>query len=342
MTGRPVPFEEIEAAIRDLLASAGRGPNDEILESILRSGARLAWEDVSRLDLKIVNAALRELRRSFRAFAPFRGVPKVSVFGSARTPVEHPLYRLAEQTAALFVRHGMMIITGAGGGVMEAANRGAGPEKGFGLAIRLPFEPESNAWVHPDRLVNFKYFFTRKLIFIKESAGFVLLPGGFGTNDEAFELLTLLQTGKAELRPVVLLDLASGTYWESWLDFCRRELAGKGYIEEGDLDLLTLTHRPEDALAEIRRFYRVFHSSRYVGDRLMLRLRRPLSAMEIEKLNEEFADIMEEALAPCPPPTEDQLEPHLQSTHRFWFRFDKRSHGRLRRMIDAINEADGD
>ena len=335
---RPFPFEEIEGRIRNLFAPAGEGPNDEILESIVRTGARLAWDDVSRLDLKIVNAALRELRRSFRVFAPFRGVPKVSVFGSARTPVEHPLYRSAELTAALFVQHGMMIITGAGGGVMEAANRGAGLEGGFGLAIRLPFEPETNPWVLPERLINFKYFFTRKLIFIKESAGFVLFPGGFGTNDEAFELLTLLQTGKAEPRPVVLLDLDAGTYWESWLDFCRRELAGHGYIDADDLNLLTLAHRPEEALAAIRRFYRLFHSSRYVGDRLMFRLRRPLTAAEIARLNEQFADIIKEALAPCPPPTEDQFEPSLQPLHRVWFRFDKRGNARLRRMIDAINE----
>jgi uncharacterized protein (TIGR00730 family) len=336
-----LPYDEIEARIRHLLDLAEEGPNSEIVASIIHSGARLAWEDVSRLDLKIVNAALRELRRSFRAFAPYRHVPKVSVFGSARTSMDHPLYQLAERTAALFVEHGMMIITGAGGGVMEAANRGAGLEGGFGLAIRLPFEPETNPWVDPERLINFKYFFTRKLIFIKESAGFVLCPGGFGTNDEAFELLTLLQTGKAEPRPVVLLDLEKGTYWESWLDFCRRELAGHGYIDENDLDLLTLAHRPEQALAEIQRFYRLFHSSRYVGDRLMFRLRRALTDAELARLNGEFADIMGEALAPCPPPTEDQLEPELRPLHRIWFRFNKRGNARLRRLIDAINDIDG-
>jgi uncharacterized protein (TIGR00730 family) len=225
---------------------------------------------------------------------------------------------------------------------MEAANRGAGLEGGFGLAIRLPFEPETNPWVHPERLVNFKYFFTRKLIFIKESAGFVLFPGGFGTNDEAFELLTLLQTGKTEPRPVVLLDLEDGSYWESWLDFCRRELAGQGYIEEADLDLLTCAHRPEQALAEIQRFYRMFHSSRYVGERLMFRLRRPLSKAETSRLNAEFADLMDENLEACPPPIEDRQQVDLAPLYRVWFGFKKRRFSRLRQMIDAINEMDGE
>jgi uncharacterized protein (TIGR00730 family) len=339
---RRLPYEEIEARIRHLLDLAEEGPNSEIVASIIHSGARLAWEDVSRLDLKIVNAALRELRRSFRAFAPYRHMKKVSVFGSARTSPEHPLYQLAERTAALFVQHEMMIITGAGGGVMEAANRGAGLDGGFGLAIRLPFEPETNPWVDPERLINFKYFFTRKLIFIKESAGFVLCPGGFGINDEAFELLTLLQTGKAEPRPVVLLDLPEGTYWESWLDFCRRELAGHGYIDENDLDLFTHAHRPEQALEEIQRFYRVFHSSRYVGERLMFRLHRELSAAQLARLNAEFADIIQEPITPCAPPTEDRIEPESTPLHRVWFRFDKRGNARLRQLIDAINGMDGD
>ena len=245
------------------------------------SGARLPWEDPSRLDLKILNAAVRELRRSFRVFAPYRAVRKVGVFGSARTPEDHPLYHLAMRTGALFAEHGMMVITGAGGGVMEAANRGAGPR--VGIRPRHPACRSNRRRIatwHPERLVDFKYFFTRKLVFIKESSAYLLFPGGFGTNDEAFELLTLLQTGKAEPRPVVLLDLPDGTYWDTWLDFVRRELAGPGYVDAADLELLVSVHSPEEALAEVQRFYRVFHSSRWVGDRLLLRLRRPLSEEE--------------------------------------------------------------
>lgn len=335
---RPVPRDELDRRVRELLGLTEPTANTELLEAILQHAARLPWEDVSRLDLKILNGALRELRRSFRVFAPFRGVPKITIFGSARTAPDHPLYRLAEETAALFVREGHMIITGAGPGVMAAANRGAGFDAGFGLAIRLPFEPLPNPWVHADRLVNFKYFFTRKLFFIKESAGFLMLPGGFGTNDECFELLTLLQTGKAEPKPVVLLDLREGTYWHGWLDFVRRELADPGYVDAADLSLLTIAHTPEAALQEIASFYRVYHSSRNVGDRLMLRLKRPLTEAELAELNAAYADIItQDPLEPCGPPAEDQLEPELLGLHRVWFHFNRRSYARLRGLIDAIN-----
>ncbi len=332
------PRDIADARIQALLGLAPPGRDREIVSAILESSARFAWDDVSRLDLKIVNAALRELRRSFRVFAPYRDVPKVSIFGSARTSPEHPLYALARSTARTLVDHGMMVITGAGSGVMAAANEGAGPERGFGLAIRLPFEPEPNRWVHPDRLVNFKYFFTRKLIFIKESAGFVLCPGGFGTNDEAFELLTLLQTGKAEPRPVVLLDLEDGTYWDTWLDFVRRELVEPGYIDGDDLRLLTTAHRPEDALEVIRRFYRVYHSSRYVGEDLMLRLRRPLSPAELATLSERFQDIVAPpGLRPVELPPEDRQDPEYSALAGVSLRFGRRHFSRLRELIDAIN-----
>lgn len=334
----PYPRELADARIRALLDLAPAGRDREIAAAILESSTRLAWDDVTRLDLKIVNAALRELRRSFRVFAPYRGVPKVSIFGSARTAPDHPLYALTRSTATELVARGMMVITGAGAGVMAAANEGAGPERGFGLAIRLPFEPEPNAWVHPDRLVNFKYFFTRKLIFIKESAGFVLCPGGFGTNDEAFELLTLLQTGKTEPRPVVLLDLEDGTYWETWLDFVRRELVEPGYIDEDDLRLLRTAHRPQDAVAEIERFHRLYHSSRYVGSDLMLRLRRPLAPAERAMLSERFGDIVEPpGLQPADLPPEDREDPGLASLAGVTFRFGRRRFSRLRELIDGIN-----
>jgi uncharacterized protein (TIGR00730 family) len=334
----PFPRDEVESRISGILDLAGPFAHRELVGALLASGARLPWEDPSRLDLKILNAAVRELRRSFRVFAPYRAVRKVAVFGSARTPEEHPLYELAAHTGALFAQHGMMVVTGAGGGVMEAANRGAGREWSFGLGIRLPFEPETNRFVHPQRLVDFKYFFTRKLVFIKESAAYLLFPGGFGTNDEAFELLTLLQTGKAEPRPVVLLDLPDGTYWDTWLDFVRRELAGQGYVDAADLELLVSVHSAEEALAEVVRFYRVFHSSRWVGDRLLLRLRRPLSEDERRGLAARFADIIPEGgLAVCGLPPEDRADPQLSILHGLCFQFGKRRFSRLRQLIDAIN-----
>jgi hypothetical protein len=334
----PFPRDEVESRIAGILDLAEPFAHRELVLSLLRSGARLPWEDTSRLDLKILNAAVRELRRSFRVFAPYRAVRKVGVFGSARTPEDHPLYQLAAHTGALFAQHGMMVITGAGGGVMEAANRGAGREWGFGLGIRLPFEPDTNRFIHPQRLVGFKYFFTRKLVFIKESSAYLLFPGGFGTNDEAFELLTLLQTGKAEPRPVVLLDLPDGTYWDTWLDFVRRELAGQGYVDAADLELLVSVHSPEEALAEVERFYRVFHSSRWVGDRLLLRLRRPLSEEERQGLATRFADIIPgDGLATCLLPLEDRTDPQLAVLHGICFQFGKRRFSRLRQLIDAIN-----
>jgi uncharacterized protein (TIGR00730 family) len=338
MKRSPFPRDDVESRISGILDLAEPFAHRELVMSLLRSGARLPWEDTSRLDLKILNAAVRELRRSFRAFAPYRAVRKVGVFGSARTPEDHPLYQLALHTGSLFARHGMMVITGAGGGVMEAANRGAGREWGFGLGIRLPFEPDTNRFIHAQRLVEFKYFFTRKLVFIKESSAYLLFPGGFGTNDEAFELLTLLQTGKAEPRPVVLLDLPDGTYWDTWLDFVRRELAGQGYVDAADLELLVSVHSPEEAFAEVERFYRVFHSSRWVGDRLLLRLRRPLSEEERQGLATRFADIIPgDGLAMCALPLEDRTDPQLAVLHGICFQFGKRRFSRLRQLIDAIN-----
>jgi uncharacterized protein (TIGR00730 family) len=334
----PFPREEVDSRLSGIIDLAGEVENRELLLAFLSTSARLPWENASRLDLKILNAAVRELRRSFRTFAPYRTVRKVAAFGSARTPEDHPLYDLAVRTGGLFAQHGMMVVTGAGGGVMEAANRGAGREWSFGLGIRLPFEPEMNKFVHPDRLVEFKYFFTRKLVFIKESSAYILFPGGFGTNDEAFELLTLLQTGKAEPRPVMLMDLPTGTYWETWLDFVRRELAGQGYVDAADLEMLVLVHSPEEALAEVQRFYRVFHSSRWVGDRLVLRLRRPLGEEERRDLAFKFKDIVpEEGLAACSLPPEDRIDPQFAGLHGTSFKFGKRKFSRLHQLIDAIN-----
>lgn len=340
MSDRP-PYtrEEMDNRISDIMDHLPEGNDRDLLGEILGSVLRLAYDQPARLDMKIVNNALREMRHSFRMFAPHRDRRKISVFGSARTPVGTPLYLKAEETARQAVEQGMMIITGAGGGVMEAANKGAGLEGGFGLGIRLPFEPEANRFVRrPDRLINFKYFFTRKLAFVKESDAFILFPGGFGTNDEAFELLTLLQTGKGDPCPVVLLDVPGGTYWDTWIDFCRRELVEPGYIDPADLDLLTLARSPEDALREIRSFYHVYHSSRYAGDRLMLRLARQLTDGELRTLAGEFSDLLQPGtLEPCSVLDEDRKDPILRLLHPIRFRFDRRRFSRLRQLIDRIN-----
>lgn len=339
LNDRGFSWQDVESGARDLLRNFGESGNQEYHFEILMSALRLARDEPARIDLKIVNSALKELRYSFKLFSAYRGQRKVAVFGSARTAPADDLYRLGEATGALAVEQGMLVITGAGPGVMEAANKGAGPAGGFGLAIRLPFEPEANPFVRrPDRLINFKYFFTRKLIFIKESDAFVLFPGGFGTNDECFELLTLLQTGKCEPRPVVLIDLPGGTYWNTWMEFVKRELVGRGMIDDDDLQLLTLARSPEEALAEIHRFYRVYHSSRFVGDRLMLRLQKELSQTELDQLQAEFPDLISErSLERCPLLEEDAQDPLLANLFPIWFRFDRRRFSRLRVLIDAIN-----
>lgn len=339
MNERSFPWEEAETRARALLELVGETRNPEYLFEIVMSSLRLARDDPDRLDLKIVNSALKELRYSFRLFAPFRGTRKVALFGSARTAPGTELYTLGEQTGALIAKQGMFVLTGAGPGVMEAANKGAGPGGGFGLAIRLPFEPDANPYVRrPDRLINYKYFFTRKLVFIKEADAYILFPGGFGTNDECFELLTLLQTGKCDPRPVVLIDTASGTYWDSWFDFVRKELVGRGMIDDDDLKLLTHVRTPEEALAEVTQFYRVYHSSRFVGDRLMLRLQQPASDELLHRLATDFGDLIAEGtLERCPILEEDAADPVLAQLHPIWFRFDRKRFSRLRLVVDAIN-----
>lgn len=333
-----LPDKEMEERIAALLQLNAGTANRDLLHDIVSTASLFGRDDVTRLELKIVSRALQELRDAFRVFAPHRGKRKVSVFGSARTPPATPLYDLAVRTGREAVRQGMMVITGAGPGVMEAANIGAGLEGSFGLNIRLPFEPQANAYVRPDRLMDFKYFFTRKLTFVKESDAFILFPGGFGTNDECFELLTLLQTGKGELCPVVLLDLPEGTYWKTWLDFVRSELARGGYVDESDLELLMPADSVEEALRTIRDFYKLYNSSRYVGDWLMMRLERPLTDGELDALAREFSDIIVPgSLERSPAVEEERADPFLRRLSPIRFRFDRRRFSRLKLMIDAIN-----
>ena len=338
MNDQPFSWEEAEARANHLLDLVGEIKNREFHYEVLMSAVRLARDEPNRLDLKILNSAFKELRYSFRLFQRFHGRRKVACFGSARTRPGTGLYELAEETGRALVAASYMVITGAGPGVMEAANKGAGMEGGFGLAIRLPFEPEPNRHVRADRLINFKYFFTRKLIFVKESDAFILFPGGFGTNDEAFELLTLLQTGKGDPRPVVLIDEPTGTYWASWMQFVRQELVAREMIDEEDLRLLTLARSTDEALAEINRFYSVYHSSRFVGDRHMMRLKRALTAEELASLEQRFGDLIAHGtLEACPLLEEDTQDPLYQGLSALWFQFDKKRFARLREMIDSIN-----
>ncbi|GIW41739.1 MAG: Rossman fold protein, TIGR00730 family [Candidatus Binatia bacterium] len=291
-------------------------------------------------DLKIINTTLKEMRAALRVFGRYRHVRKVSVFGSARTQPGDPVFRLAEEFARRMADEGYMIITGAGPGIMEACQRGAGRERSFGVNIRLPHEQRPNQVIAGDeKLLTFKYFFTRKLFFIKEAHAVTLFPGGFGTHDEGFEALTLLQTGKAHPMPVVFLDRKNGTYWKTWERYVIDHLLRQHMIAEEDLALFLVTQDVERAVEEITRFYRVYHSSRYVHDLYVIRLNRPLSPRAVEKLNREFGDIVVEGkieLREAFPEEAHDAAP--KDLPRLAFRFDRIHFGRLRMLIDRVNE----
>ncbi len=335
-TGDPA----LDQALLDLLRNRVTSREDrDLLFEMLTTVLRLAGDDVDRLDLKITNAALKEMRQAFRVFAPFHDVPKVTIFGSARTLPEDPLYTQARDLAAALAEAGWMVVTGAGPGIMAAGAEGAGRERSIGVNIRLPFEQDANPFIAADpKLVSMKYFFTRKLMLMKESAGFVVLPGGFGTLDEMFELLTLLQTGKAAPAPIVLLDVPGGTYWQAWARLIRDELAARGLVDEHDLGLVCMTSEVAAAVAEVLGFYRNYHSIRYVGARLVMRLRAQPTAEEVAQLNRDFADICVDGgiNVSGPLPAEVADDDHVKLA-RLVFSFDRMSHGRLRGLIDAVN-----
>src|SRR4051794_9621710 len=287
-TGDP----EIDERLTELLETIGVHADRDQLMEILTTVALLADDETDRLNLKITNSALKEMRLAFKVFEPYEDVPKVTMFGSARTLPDDPLYAQARNLAASLAREGWMIVTGAGPGIMAAGVEGAGLDQSIGINIRLPFEQEPSPLLsHDPKLVEMKYFFTRKLMLMKESAAFAVLPGGFGTLDEAFELLTLLQTGKAAPAPIVLLDVPGGTYWRSWRRFVHDELESRGLIDSDDFDLYFLTDDVDAAAVEIKGFYRNYHSIRYVGRTLVIRLQRAPSPEELDRLNAEFADI---------------------------------------------------
>jgi uncharacterized protein (TIGR00730 family) len=300
---------------------------------------RLAGDDADRLDLKITNSALKEMRQAFRLFAPYRDIPKVTIFGSARTSPDDPLYEQTRALASTLANQGWMVVTGAGPGIMAAGVEGAGPESSIGVNIRLPFEQGVNAFLATDdKLVEMKYFFTRKLMLMKESAGFAVLPGGFGTLDEAFELLTLLQTGKAAPAPIVLLEIPGGSYWKAWERFLVEEVLARGLISEHDFSLFRVTDDVAAACDEIVGFYANYHSIRFVGDLLVVRLRHAPDDALLEKINADFADITTRGGIERsePLPAEVSSNDHLELP-RVAFHFDRLNYGRLRQLIDVLN-----
>lgn len=333
---------KLDQDIATLLDDANLRDDSDLVFEIVVSAMRLGLEDVERADLKLVNAALKELRYSFHVFAPYRDIPKCTIFGSARIKPDDPAYACARDLGAAMAERDWMVMTGAGPGIMAAGLEGAGSENSFGINIMLPFEASANEFIIDDpKLINFRYFFTRKVTFMKESHGYAILPGGFGTMDEAFELLTLMQTGKSILAPVVLLDPLGSTYWERWKDFVVSELLDDGLISEADMALVKITNSVEEAADEMTRFYRTFHSTRAVGQRLVLRLKREVTDSELEHLSATFDDIIEEGKIERIEPTDSEVrdDDHLD-LHRIAFRFDRHGHARLRVLIDALNDAD--
>lgn len=306
---------------------------------LLTTSLKMYEDGAAIANLKIAQAALKEMRYGFKVFAPYRNVRKVTVFGSARTLPDHAVSRQAYEFGKRMADGGFMVMTGAGSGVMGAAQHGAGRERSFGLNIRLPFEQDPNPWIADDpKLVSFKYFFTRKLFLVREAHGMAFLPGGFGTCDEMFEALTLVQTGKAPLLPLVLLDAPGGTYWTKMMAFMREEMLEPGMISPEDLQLFCATDDVEEAAREIERFYRVFHSQRTLGEKLLLRLTRPLSDGALKELGEQFEDVLGGPVEQTPGPVKGEGDEY-PDLPRLVIRAKRPRTLRLRRLLDFVNRS---
>ena len=312
---------------------------DDLISRIKESADKLASDGSSRGDLKLLSRALRELRYAFKVFSPYRRMRKVTVFGSARTLPDAPAYHQAEMFGRAMADWKWLVVTGAASGIMEAGHRGAGRDYSMGLNIMLPFEQEANPVIAGDpKLVHMKYFFTRKLMFVKECDAVVCLPGGFGTLDEAMEVITLLQTGKRDMVPVVLLDEPGGTYWQALDRFIVDNLLRRRMISPEDLFLYKVTDNLQEAVNECLGFFRVYHSMRYVKHRLVLRLNEELHPLLLEGINEEFADILSSGSFEQRGPLQDERdEEELVHLPRLVFHFNRRNLGRLRLLIDCIN-----
>jgi len=339
MATSPASDDRLRQQLEALLALPEADPHAALLRDLVGAVFRLNENRLETLDLKILHRTLKEMRYAFRLFRQYRDRRKVAVFGSARMPSENPLYDLARRFARLLAERGFMVITGAGEGIMRAANEGAGRENSFGVNILLPFEQEPNpAIVDDPKLIHFKYFFIRKLFFVRESHACAVFPGGYGTHDELFEILTLLQTDKNNPHPVVLVDLPGGTYWRGWERFVRENMLAPRMLAPEDLGLFRVVHSAEDAVAEIEGFYRNYHSSRFVKGRLVLRLQRPLTAGQVDDLNVRFAHLCPdgkiEQRAALP---EEADEPELLALPRLVVPYHRRSAGGLRQLIDVVN-----
>lgn len=331
--------KDIDEQISALVEEWDCGHRNPLIEELLVTSLKLGRDKNTIADLKLINRTLKELRASAKMFHPYLEVRKVAVYGSARTPVDQPEFEAAKEFSKKMLEHDFMTITGAGGGIMGAAQIGAGRDNSFGLNIRLPFEQDANETILGDhKLITYNYFFTRKLAFVKESNAAALFPGGFGTMDECFEVLTLMQTGKASVFPVVMIDAPGGSYWKTFLQFVREHLGRLNLISEGDFELFMVTDDVDEAVEEIVHFYKVFHSYRFVGEKMVIRLQGKLADVDLVSLNTDFVDLLKsgqfEQGGALP---EERNEEAIHELPRLIFTNNRGQIGRLRQLINTIN-----
>jgi uncharacterized protein (TIGR00730 family) len=329
-----------DEAIDELIELVGSVHHPEIVREMILAALKSGQEERNLANLKLITSTMKEMRFTGKVFGPYRHIRKITVFGSARTRPDEPVYEMARQFGQRLVEKGFMVITGAGPGIMNAVNLGAGPEHSFGVNIRLPFEQEPNpVLLGNPRLITYKYFFNRKVAFVKEADAIVLFPGGFGTLDEAMETLTLVQTGKRDPLPLVLIDEPGGTYWTRWLKFFREELLDEGYINGSDFNFFERVDSIDLAIEKINRFYHRYHSLRYVKEKLVIRLLSPIDEQTIERFNADFGDILVPngriyASSHLPEETD---EPEIINLPRLIVDFNSQDYGILRKLIFEIN-----
>ncbi|ERN41467.1 putative Rossmann fold nucleotide-binding protein [Rubidibacter lacunae KORDI 51-2] len=330
----------LQERLGNLIERAPTKQNGDLIQRAFDLLVGIAGEDLERLDWKILTGALQDMQLGFRVFRTHTHTRKVAIFGSARIATDTPEYAMARDFARCLVQQGFAVMTGGGGGIMQAGNEGAGAERSFGLNIQLPFEQDSNPYIAGDpKAIDFKYFFTRKLFFLKESDAIALFPGGYGTQDEAFECLTLCQTGRHGPVPLVLVDKPGGNYWRAWHEYVCEHLIGNGLVSPEDAEIYTLTDDLDVACAAIQKFYRLYHSSRYAGRWFVMRLNAAISQLQLRQLNEEFGDILRGgAILQRDALPEENGE--LAGLPRLVFDFNQRDLGRLYQLIRHLNDLD--
>ncbi len=331
------PIDEI---IAQLISLAGDVRQPRIVREMILASLKAGQEDDGRVDLKLMNTTLKEMRYTAKVFHDYHHIKKVTAFGSARTRPAELIYQMGRLLGKKLAESGYMVITGGGPGIMQAVQEGAGPDHSFGVNIQLPFEQKSNPVMDGDsKIIQYKYFFNRKVAFLKESDAVVLFPGGYGTLDEAMETLTLVQTGKRNPLPLILLDEPGGNYWTDWNRFVKRQLLAKGYIGKSDLKLFESVDAVDDAVERINRFYRCYHSLRYVGNQLLIRLKSEISQSAVKKLKLNFADMLNAGgdIYLSGPFAQERDEPDIGHLPRLVVDFNRSDFGRLKEFIDAVN-----